>query len=381
MTPRYLWQRGDLHQVAMQMIAGLHAWRDYGRKVSGTLLAECLARASALGVSLTRAAQLLKNGPSDESIRKALHFQGFDLETLRAKISRSLRLSLPRALSRRPVTIAIDYHLRPYYGNVEATPSVRGGKAKEGTRWFWTYATAAIVSRGQRYTVALEPIFHREQTEVVLERLWQQMAQIPLKVERILLDREFCASDVILWLQHRRIPFIVPLVRRGRFGPTRNQDQGNAFLFRRGRKGLHAIAWQPRSSSRTRELIRVNAICVPNGRRRPLVFLVSHTNWSFDWIRRMYKTRFGIEASYRQLGQALALTTTRDPCWRLLLVAIALLLRNAWVQCQAAALKPDLVTFKTILNWLANAFHGRWTERIPGFFANRPPPCIPIRAA
>jgi hypothetical protein len=231
MTPRYLWQRVDLHQVAMQMIAGLHAWRDYGRKVSGTLLAECLARASAIGVSLTRAAQLLKNGPSDESMRKALHFQGFDLESLRARIGRSLRDSLPRALSRRPVTIAVDYHLRPYYGNVKATPNVRGGKAKQGTRWFWTYASAAIVSRGQRYTVALEPIFHHEQMELVLERLWQQMAQIPLKIKRMLLDREFCAADVILWLQQRRIPFIVPLVRRGRFGRTRKQDQGNAYLF------------------------------------------------------------------------------------------------------------------------------------------------------
>jgi len=334
-----------------------------------------------LGMSLTRASHLLKKGPSDESIRKAFHFQGFDLETLRAKIGRSLRYSLPRALSRRPVTIAIDYHLRPYYGNVDATPNVRGGKAKEGTRWFWTYATAAIVSRGQRYTVALEPIFHDEQMEVVLERLWQDMAQIPLKIKRILLDREFCASDVILWLQRRHLSFIIPLVRRGRFGRTRNQDEGNAFLFRRGMKGLHPIEWRPRSSSRTRELIRVNATCVPNGRRRPLVFLVSHTNWSFDWIRRMYKTRFGIEASYRQLGQALALTTTRDPCWRLLLVAIAFLLRNVWVQCQAAALKPDRVTFKTLLHWLATAFHGKWTDRNPGFFADRPPPYTPMCAA
>ena len=381
MTPRYLWQRVDLHQVAMQMIAGLHAWRDYGRKVSGTLLAECLARASAIGVSLTRAAQFLKNGPSDESMRKALHFQGFDLESLRARIGRSLRDSLPRALSRRPVTIAVDYHLRPYYGNVKATPNVRGGKAKQGTRWFWTYASAAIVSRGQRYTVALEPIFHHEQMELVLERLWQQMAQIPLKIKRMLLDREFCAADVILWLQQRRIPFIVPLVRRGRFGRTRKQDQGNAYLFRRGMKGLHAIEWQPRSSSRTREPIRVNATCVPHGRRRPFVFLVGHANWSFDWIRRMYKTRFGIETSYRQLGQALALTTTRDPCWRLLLVAIALLLRNAWVQCQTAALEPELVSFKTLLHWLATTFNGTWTDRNPGFFANRPPPYNPIRAA
>ena len=44
----------------------------------------------------------------------------------------------------------------------------------------------------------------------------------------------------------------------------------------------------------------------------------------------MHRTRFGIEASYRQLHEARIKTCTRDP--RLLFVGIALVLRNVWVR-------------------------------------------------
>lgn len=48
-------------------------------------------------------------------------------------------------------------------------------------------------------------------------------------------------------------------------------------------------------------------------------------------IRNRYRTRFGIEASYRQLRQARIYTCTRDPHLRLLFIAVALMLRNLWV--------------------------------------------------
>ncbi len=48
-------------------------------------------------------------------------------------------------------------------------------------------------------------------------------------------------------------------------------------------------------------------------------------------IREMYRTRFGIETSYRQMHEARIKTCTRDPKLRLLFIGIALVLRNVWV--------------------------------------------------
>ena len=45
----------------------------------------------------------------------------------------------------------------------------------------------------------------------------------------------------------------------------------------------------------------------------------------------VYRGRFGIETSYRQLNEAKAKTCSRSPAVRLLLVGVALILRNVWV--------------------------------------------------
>jgi hypothetical protein len=45
----------------------------------------------------------------------------------------------------------------------------------------------------------------------------------------------------------------------------------------------------------------------------------------------LYRRRFGIETSYRLLGQARPITTSRSPAVRLLYVGVALLLQNEWV--------------------------------------------------
>jgi IS4 transposase len=47
-------------------------------------------------------------------------------------------------------------------------------------------------------------------------------------------------------------------------------------------------------------------------------------------VYRVYRTRFGIETSYRQMNQLRVRTTTRNSALRLLFVAVALLLRNLW---------------------------------------------------
>ena len=45
----------------------------------------------------------------------------------------------------------------------------------------------------------------------------------------------------------------------------------------------------------------------------------------------MYRKRFGIETSYRQMHEARIKTCTRNPKLRLLFIGIALVLRNVWV--------------------------------------------------
>ena len=51
--------------------------------------------------------------------------------------------------------VAIDVNNVPYYG--PPTPDVVGGPKKQGTKWFFAYATAVLLHKRRRYTVALAP--------------------------------------------------------------------------------------------------------------------------------------------------------------------------------------------------------------------------------
>ena len=76
-----------------------------------------------------------------------------------------------------------------------------------------------------------------------------------------------------------------------------------------------------------------------------------------------YRQRFGIEASYRQLGQARIRTCTTDPVLRLFFVLVALVLRNVWVWLHFTyfagrggperTLHLERLRFRRMLNWIA----------------------------
>ena len=82
----------------------------------------------------------------------------------------------------------------------------------------------------------------------------------------------------------------------------------------------------------------------------------------------MYRTRFGIETSYRQMHEARIKTCTRDPRLRLLFVGIALVLRNVWVWLHFQLAKGKwsaepqlflaLLRFREMLLWITQVVGG-----------------------
>ncbi len=65
-------------------------------------------------------------------------------------------------------------------------------------------------------------------------------------------------------------------------------------------------------------------------RRTWLVFVIIHLDWSAKKVQQRYRHRFGIESSYRQLGELRAHTNSRNVALRFFFLALALLLINSW---------------------------------------------------
>jgi hypothetical protein len=324
-------------QGLCELVVSHLALTDYKRRLPASLLARLLLLAGALGRSLSFVAQRCDGAPSDETLRRAVLYNLPGPEILEARLVAALHSLLPPRLLRRPLPAALDFHQRPFYGE-GATPGVRGGKREAGTDLFWTYATLVLPSRGTRHTVGLCRVVPGEPQQRAVRRLLAQAGRAGVRLRYLLMDRAFHDAAVIAALQERGTPFVVPLTRRG----DERGAAGTARFFRRGQaSGWSSHSWSARvtrwDERRQKEVRGVGArvtvgVCVAarGGGRRPLVFAASRVAWPPRLVAKRYRARFGIEASYRQLGEGLAATTSKDARVRLLLVGLALLLRQCW---------------------------------------------------
>jgi hypothetical protein len=82
-----------------------------------------------------------------------------------------------------------------------------------------------------------------------------------------------------------------------------------------------------------------------------LIYVLIHLDWSAKKAQRRYPHRFGIESSYRQLGQLRAHTNSRNPALRFFFLALAVLLLNIWVYLRCACTRViGLGPFRLDLN-------------------------------
>jgi hypothetical protein len=311
--------------------------RDHGYKCKLSVLLSILFFAAARISSIFDACRRLRQAPSDEAVRQALRALLPRRVELERRLNRALHDKLPKSLRRKPRPLALDLTELPHYGQPWDDPrELCRGKPRHGTTHFHAYATLYVVRRGERFAVAKTCVWADEALKDIVQRLLQQARAEGIKPRSLLLDRGFYSLDIVRYLQAARCPFVMPVVHRGRT-PKRtplHQVRGTRRFL-----GWKKSGWSTHTLCNKKRTARVHIAVVCNQpatrgkqRRRTLVY----AHWGFcpsssRWLADIYRRRFGIETSYRQMNQARIRTSSRDPVLRLLLVSIALLLRNAWV--------------------------------------------------
>jgi DDE family transposase len=329
--------RHQVHRSATRHLQEHLPLRDYKRKVSAPTLWAVLIIAAAGVTSVHATCGRLDGLASEETLRKALYASIPDFAALQRQLNDALAGRLPKALPRRPQRLAVDLTLIPYHGEPFRDPKeVYRGLAKDGTSHFHAYATAYVVLKGQRFTVALTAVAKGESLKDVLRRLLKQARSVGVKPRLLLLDRGFYSVDVIRYLQAARYPFLMPAVIRGRKADHPRGPGGTRVFAVMKRSGWHEYTVKG-GTKRTATV----SICVScrnyrgqwkrHGRQALVYACWGVQGRSCTWVRETYRARFGIESSYRQMNQARGRTSTRRPELRLLYVGIALVLRNEWV--------------------------------------------------
>jgi hypothetical protein len=299
-------------------------------------LADLILRAAAQGFSVTRARAHSRRGTSGRHGRRLLAH--LDLGRTQRAVTRALREQTRPFLPKRPVDVAIDFHDIPYYGEAIDPEHPQFVKTQEerGTHRAYHYATLDLLLPNFRFTVALRYLRERGHRQRAVARVLAEAHRAGVQVHRLYLDREFYEYETLSWLKAQGYTVITPM-RLGSRQRKKWERGRRSYVTEhtlRDPKGkgeplplrVHVVVryqmgkkW---NKHRTQYLIYEVIGHVAGDALRSIPLHQTHT---------LYRKRFGIETSYRLLGQARPITTSRSPAVRLLYVGVALLLQNEWV--------------------------------------------------
>lgn len=331
-------------------------------------LFEVLLRAASRGDSIEHAAARMEGVPCGNGIR--YHLDKFDdMKSLEEQVNTALVHQLPNKVVNHRHRLAIDLNLLPYYGHANETeaPYIYRSQAKAGTTSFFAYASLYLIRRHHRVTVAIHPVRSDETLVCVITHLLSRLSPLKIKIESLLLDRGFYSVPVIRWLKALEIPFLMPVVIRGKRGGTRQFCQGRSSYFttytlesrhygsvdfslavvchyQKGRHGKHGIDY--------------------------CLYVVYRLKVALHDLSGYYRARFGIETSYRLKNDCRIKTSSKNPVVRLLFVGLAFLLVNIWIYCLwfwvsqsrrgGRFIYQTLFPLKTLLEFLGQAIERRF---------------------
>jgi len=366
----YIVTKDEVHGYANHWLGSALMLEYEGRTCNASTLLQVLLLAASRMASIFAVCRDLADAPCDQTIRNALGKALPDISELERRLNCALCVELPKALFRKSRAMAIDLTLIPYHGQPLANAKeIYRSVPKSGTTHFHAYATVAVIHKGHRYTLALTHVERGEKMKEVVKRLVATIRRRGVKIRFLLLDKGFFGVEVMTYLKRTGIGFVIPAIVRGR-KPGRGKQARGLRALRKKNNGYYPYTHRGKVDGKDRTT-KVT-ICVASkrythkksGKRKTkkLMYALWKVRRTPKEVRELYRTRFGIETSYRQMNEARIKTCTRDPATRLLFVAVALVLRNVWVWLHFKLAKRkwddepklflELLRFREMLLWI-----------------------------
>ena len=314
-----------------------------------------LGYASVHGTSVGAACTELDQAPSGNRFREVLAAALPGRTQLQRALNSILRRQLPRPLlkGQRSYALAMDVTLIPYHGQPQLDEKeIVRGEPKSGTTHFHGYATVSIVHSKRRYVVALIFIEADEKMVEAVRRLLDRVKSLGIQVRRVYLDKGFCAIEVFRTLDRRGLAYVVPLPVRGKSGGVRRLFVGQASYW------TPYTLSSPEKGTYTVQAASVRRYCKGRYGRHGVKWFAYAVaglppGMSPRQVFELYRQRFGIETSYRQMNDVRARTTTRNPVVRLLLVGLAFILVNLYVTLRDSLMTRPSPTTAGARFWLS----------------------------
>lgn len=298
-----------------------------GYRIDDKLAWDVLLKSASENRSVYSVCRELKETVHHNTLREQLNerFEVCQLQADELAQNKALAATVPQAIRGRAVEIAVDFHDEPCYAHDEESRTyVCRGQAKAGTTRFWRVATAYVMQAGQRVTLAMRYVLPEYTKLDVLHTLLARVHQCGVKIKCLYLDKGFCSTLIIRYLQDHAFKAIIACPIRGKTGGTQalcvgRKSYTTAYTFGDG----------------TQAMICCVRTIIPdqdnNKQVKWLLYVTINLEWTPPKVKKRYRRRFGIEASYRQMRQLRLFSTSRNPALRFFFYGLAFLLLNIWV--------------------------------------------------
>jgi putative transposase len=328
MIPQYELKAEDIRAYTLKLLKDHVQLAVAGYICTTDVILDVVLKASAESSSIEAASNDLRAAADSNTIREYLN-GALEIQALREQeneMNAALAECIPDSMPRTKVEVAIDFHDEPFYGKQAGLREVTcSGQAKKGTTHFIRIASAYVIWRQVRLTLALRYVLPDETALDILKILLTHLQELGFRQIQVLyLDKGFASTKIIDHLKERKQPAIIACPIRGKDGGTRALCQG--------RKSYQT---EYTFTDGTQATISLKATLVPNKsgkrRRKWLAFIIIELDWTPEKVHHEYRRRFGIECSYRLMRRVRAMTTSRNPAVRFFLLAVGMILVNAWV--------------------------------------------------
>jgi IS4 transposase len=328
MIPENVLNAEDVRQMMLNIMEAHLSLRTNGYRSSTEQTMNLLLKAAAEGSSLEAVCADSCGTVDSNTLREQLNaaLAVGELRQQEGEMNAALQAAIPPGMPLGGLEVAMDTHEEPFYGK---TPELRAytckSRAKDGTTRFFRIASAYVIWREVRLTLALTYVLPEDSLPQVVDRLLTQLQRIGLPATVLYLDKGFCSGDIIRYLQQHRQAAVLAC-------PIRGKQGGIRALCRR--RGSFSTAYTFTDGTTVHLALLDTRVYDPKTKHRQrkwLAFVLVKLDWTPRQVYTRYRRRFGIEASYRLLRQVKVLTNSRNPALRFFFFGLGLLMQNVWV--------------------------------------------------